>query len=78
VTDFSLKLDHYPRISAVAPTQPSRLDAAGVQIGTKTTIVPAGAGLVAPGGIAIGPDGSIYVTNLSVSPGDGTVVKIVP
>ena len=46
--------------------------------GTKTTIVPAGAGLVAPGGIAIGPDGAIYVTNLSVSPGDGTVVKIVP
>jgi hypothetical protein len=45
--------------------------------GTKTTIVPANAGLVAPGGIAIDRDGSIYVTNLSVSPNAGTVVKVV-
>jgi sugar lactone lactonase YvrE len=45
---------------------------------TKTTIVAAGAGLVAPGGIAIARDGSIYVTNFSVSPTGGQVVKIVP
>jgi glucose/arabinose dehydrogenase len=46
---------------------------------TKTTIVPAGAGLVAPGGIAIDDDGSIYVTNHSVEPnGIGTVVRVVP
>lgn len=45
--------------------------------GTKTTIVPANMGLVAPGGIAIGRDGSIYVTNLSVSPSAGTVVRVV-
>ena len=45
---------------------------------TKTTIVAPGGGLVAPGGIAIDRDGSIYVTNLSVSPNAGTVVKIVP
>lgn len=45
----------------------------------KTTIVPAGAGLVAPGGIAIDDDGSIYVTNHSVEPdGLGTVVRVVP
>lgn len=46
--------------------------------GTKTTIVPPNAGLVAPGGIAIDRDGSIYVTNFSVSPNAGTVVRIVP
>jgi len=45
---------------------------------TRTTIVAAGGGLVAPGGIAIDRDGSIYVTNFSVSPNAGTVVKIVP
>lgn len=46
---------------------------------TKATIVAAGDGLVAPGGIAIGADGSIYVTNHSVEPnGIGTVVKVTP
>ena len=35
---------------------------------TRTTIVAPGEGLVAPGGIAIDRDGSIYVTNFSVSP----------
>ena len=46
--------------------------------GAPTTIVAPGAGLVAPGGIAIDRDGSIYVTNFSVSPTAGTVVKVVP
>ena len=44
---------------------------------TKTTIVAPGEGLVAPGGIVIARDGSIYVTNFSVSPSAGTVVRIV-
>src|SRR5262245_52069787 len=46
--------------------------------GAPTTIVAPGAGLVAPGGIAIDRDGTIYVTNFSVSPGTGTVVRVVP
>lgn len=46
--------------------------------GAPETIVAPGAGLVAPGGIAIDRDGSIYVTNFSVSPTAGTVVTIVP
>jgi hypothetical protein len=47
--------------------------------GTRTTIVAAGAGLVAPGGIAIDGSGSIYVTNHSVEPGGiGTVVHVIP
>ena len=45
---------------------------------SRTTIVGPNEGLVAPGGIAIADDGSIYVTNFSVSPTAGTVVKIVP
>ena len=45
---------------------------------TRTTIVAPGEGLVAPGGIVVAKDGSIYVTNFSVSPSTGTVVKIVP
>jgi hypothetical protein len=34
--------------------------------------------LVRPGGIAIGPDGALYITNRSVSNGTGEVVRIVP
>jgi hypothetical protein len=45
---------------------------------SRTTIVGPNEGLVAPGGIALDDDGSIYVTNFSVSPNAGTVVKIVP
>jgi len=45
---------------------------------SRTTIVAPNSGLVAPGGIAIDRDGSIYVTNFSVSPTSGTVVKVVP
>jgi hypothetical protein len=37
-----------------------------------------GANLVKPGGIAIGPDGALYVTNFSTSAGGGEVVRIVP
>lgn len=44
--------------------------------GTRTEI--ASEGLVAPGGLALGADGSIYVTNFSIFPGDGTVVRISP
>lgn len=44
--------------------------------GTQTVI--ASAGLVKPGGLAIGPDGSIYVTTNSTAAGEGQVVRIVP
>lgn len=46
--------------------------------GTRTTIVPPNSGLVAPGGVAVAGDGSIYVTNFSVQAGGaGTVVKVI-
>jgi hypothetical protein len=44
--------------------------------GTQNVI--ASAGLVKPGGIAIGPDGALYVTTNSISAGGGQVVRIVP
>ncbi len=44
--------------------------------GNQTTL--ASEGLVAPGGLVVGPDGSIYVSNFSVMAGLGQVVKITP
>ena len=45
--------------------------------GTRTDII-SGPPHIAPGGIAVGKDGALYVTNLSTSPTDGTVLRIVP
>jgi hypothetical protein len=44
--------------------------------GTVQTIV--AEGLIMPGGMAIGPDGAIYISNFSVVPGGGEVVRVVP
>jgi hypothetical protein len=33
-------------------------------------------GLVAPGGLAFGPDGAAYVTNFGIFPGEGQVIRI--
>ncbi len=44
--------------------------------GARTTI--ASAGLVAPGGVVVGPDGALYVSNFSIFPGMGQVVRIEP
>lgn len=46
--------------------------------GTRT-VLPTGATLQQPAGIAIGPsDGALYVTNKTVTPGGGEVLRIVP
>jgi hypothetical protein len=38
----------------------------------------ASAGLVAPGGVAVGPDGYVYISNFSVFAGAGQVVRLNP
>ena len=43
--------------------------------GTRSDII-SGPPLIAPGGVAIGSDGALYVTNLSTSPTDGAVLRI--
>jgi hypothetical protein len=45
--------------------------------GTRTTIL-AGPPLIAPGGVAVGSDGALYVTNMSTSPTAGSVLRIEP
>jgi hypothetical protein len=42
--------------------------------GTKVEV--ASLGLVMPGGVAVGPDGSIYITNFGILPGAGTLVRL--
>ena len=44
--------------------------------GSRTELVPGS--LVAPGGLAVGEDGAIYVTNNSIFSGAGRVIRIVP
>lgn len=44
--------------------------------GTRTEIAPGT--LTAPGGVAVGPDGALYVTNNSIFSGTGQVVRIEP
>ncbi len=44
--------------------------------GSQTVI--AGAELTKPGGVAVGTDGALYVTNKSISAGTGGVLRIVP
>jgi hypothetical protein len=43
--------------------------------GTRSDVI-SGPPLIAPGGVAIGPDGALYVTNMSTSPTDGAVLRI--
>jgi hypothetical protein len=44
--------------------------------GTRTEIAPGT--LFAPGGVAVGPDGALYVTNNSIFSGSGEVIRIEP
>jgi hypothetical protein len=44
--------------------------------GSKTTVLESP--LFAPGGVAVGKDGAIYVTNVSVAAGGGQVLRIAP
>lgn len=64
-------------LANVNPQNPASLTGALIRVapdGTKTTL--ASDGLVAPAGLAIGPDGSIYVSNFGVMADQGQVVRL--
>lgn len=64
-------------LSNVNPQDPSTLAGALYRIapdGSRTLV--ASDGLVAPGGLAIDKDGSIYISNFSILAGQGQVVKL--
>ena len=59
------------------PQKPASLTGALIRLGSGgTRTVVASQGLIAPAGLAIGPDGSIYVSNFGVLPGAGQVVRL--
>jgi hypothetical protein len=60
----------------LAPEPIGRL--ARLKAGSTTIETIASAGLVMPGGMAIGPDDAIYISNFSVSAGGGQVVRVKP
>ena len=63
----------------VNPSDPSTLMGRLVRVrpdGTRTTIM--SEGLVAPGGVEVASDGSIYVSNFSIMAGQGQVLRIRP
>ena len=61
------------------PSDPASMTGALIRVeadGSHTVV--ADEGLVMPGGFTFGPDGKIYITNYSVFPGMGEVVRITP
>ncbi|HRA30623.1 MAG TPA: ScyD/ScyE family protein [Thermomicrobiales bacterium] len=64
---------------AADPSNPASATGALIKVspdGHKTTVMTTG--LIAPTGIAIGPDDSIYISNFGVMPGMGQVIKVNP
>ncbi len=60
----------------LAPEAAGRLARVNAGTGVVQTIV--SEGLVMPGGMTIGPDGAIYISNYSTAPGAGVVVRVQP
>lgn len=60
----------------LAPEVTGRL--ARVNVSDRSVVTIASQGLVMPGGLTIGPDGAIYITNYSTSASVGEVIRIQP
>ena len=61
-------------LAAQANSTSGELHRIDLVTGQRTTILDDG--LVLPGGITVGPDGAIYVSNLSISPDAGQVLRL--
>ncbi len=61
---------------AAAPGDPAGAGALLRVLPDGTKVEVASLGLVMPGGVAVGPDGSIYITNFGVLPGAGQLVRL--
>jgi hypothetical protein len=61
---------------AAAPGDPAGAGALLRVLPDGTKVEVASIGLVMPGGVAVGPDGSIYITNFGVLPGAGQLVRL--
>ena len=70
-----LEFDADGRFAPVGPGVAGRLTRVAPD-GARTVV--ASAGLINPGGLAIGPDAALYVSNRSSSARTGEVVRIVP
>ena len=70
---YVLEID---RNGLLAPSPTGRL--ARVNASNQSVDTVASDGLVMPGGLAIAPDGSIYISNYSASPGVGEVIRLQP
>ena len=62
--------------SLLTPGENGRLARVPAGGGAAETIV--STGLIMPGGLVIGPDGAIYISNYSVVPGGGRVERVTP
>jgi hypothetical protein len=60
----------------LAPNVAGRL--ARINAGSQAVVTIASEGLVMPGGMVIGPDGAVYISNFSVMPELGQVVRLMP
>lgn len=72
---YVLEFDADGRFAPVGPRDAGRLTRVAPD-GARTVV--ASAGLINPGGLTIGPDGALYVSNRSSSAATGEVVRIVP
>lgn len=60
-------------------SSPNALNGTLIQIspnGVRTTLIGAGEGLIAPNGLAVGPDDAIYLSNFSTFAGQGQVLRL--
>lgn len=71
---YVLEYDTDGNFAPAGPSEAGRLTRV-TRDGTRTVISSA---LVHPGGVVIGPDGALYVTNRSISVGTGEVVRFEP